>query len=211
MTLVLGADIYLGTAVANGVVQQIFNCPRQRPWVDGQLQLFRYLEVNLFLLFGFILRPSPFWRARASASSSYGAWIAPVPWFFIGNDAFYFITPLLKSEFIDSLWHTMCSCCGREFVEQLTKTKADIFKALGHPTRLWIVEQLADGEKCVCEFVEALDVDFSTVSKHLSILRNKGIVGMEKRGKQIFYHLAMPCLLHSLNCIDCLQDHQIQK
>lgn len=102
-------------------------------------------------------------------------------------------------------------CCGREFVEQLTKTKADIFKALGHPTRLWIVEQLADGEKCVCEFVEALDVDFSTVSKHLSILRTRGIVGMEKRGKQIFYHLAMPCLLHSLNCIDCLQDHQIQK
>ncbi|WP_246604500.1 ArsR/SmtB family transcription factor, partial [Shewanella hafniensis] len=89
--------------------------------------------------------------------------------------------------------------------------KANIFKALGHPTRLWMVEQLAQGEKCVCEFVEGVDVDFSTISKHLSVLRHAGIVDMEKRGKQIFYRLTMPCLLTSLHCIDGLLDQQIQK
>ena len=43
------------------------------------------------------------------------------------------------------------NCCKRE---------AEVFKALGHPTRLWIVQQLADGEHCVCEFVEAVGADF---------------------------------------------------
>ncbi|MGL5047549.1 MAG: ArsR/SmtB family transcription factor [Shewanella sp.] len=96
-------------------------------------------------------------------------------------------------------------------MKQRTIVKANIFKALGHPTRLWIVEQLAEGEKCVCEFVEVVDVDFSTISKHLSVLRHAGIVDMEKRGKQIFYHLTLPCLLNSLNCIDTLLNNQIQK
>lgn len=96
-------------------------------------------------------------------------------------------------------------------MKQRIKAKSIIFKALGHPTRLWIVEQLADGEKCVCEFVEAVDVDFSTISKHLSVLRHAGIVDMEKRGKQIFYKLTLPCLLNSLSCIDTLLDNQIQK
>tara|TARA_R110002050_G_scaffold48192_3_gene111966 strand:- start:15106 stop:15429 length:324 start_codon:yes stop_codon:yes gene_type:complete len=98
-----------------------------------------------------------------------------------------------------------------EKMKQRIILKSNIFKALGHPTRLWMVEQLADGEKCVCEFVEAVDVDFSTISKHLSVLRNAGIVDMDKRGKQIFYHLTIPCLLSSLNCIDTLLDQQIQK
>ncbi|RKY55054.1 MAG: ArsR family transcriptional regulator, partial [Candidatus Neomarinimicrobiota bacterium] len=41
-----------------------------------------------------------------------------------------------------------------------------IFKALSHPTRLWMVEQLFEAERCVCEFVDVLKLDFSTVSKH---------------------------------------------
>lgn len=76
-------------------------------------------------------------------------------------------------------------------MKQRIIVKANIFKALGHPTRLWMVEQLAQGEKCVCEFVEGVDVDFSTISKHLSVLRHAGIVDMEKRGKQIFYRLTI--------------------
>ncbi len=47
---------------------------------------------------------------------------------------------------------------------------ANFFKTLGHPTRLWIVEQLADGEYCVCEFVAAVGDEFPTISRHLSVL-----------------------------------------
>lgn len=76
-----------------------------------------------------------------------------------------------------------------------------MFKALGHPTRLWIVQQLADGEHCVCEFVEAVGADFSTVSKHLSVLKEAGIIADDKRGKQVFYRLVCPCILPAIKCL----------
>ncbi len=50
------------------------------------------------------------------------------------------------------------------------EAKTRVLKALAHPTRLWMAEQLADGERCVCEFVDKVDADFSTISKHLSVL-----------------------------------------
>lgn len=82
------------------------------------------------------------------------------------------------------------------------QAKADVLKALAHPTRLWIAERLAAGECCVCEFVDAVEADFSTVSKHLSVLKHAGIVEMEKRGKQVFYRLKVPCVLQFMNCVE---------
>lgn len=84
----------------------------------------------------------------------------------------------------------------------LYQAKADVLKALSHPTRLWMAEKLADGERCVCEFVEAVDADFSTVSKHLSVLRRAGIVDVEKRGKKVFYRLRVPCVLQFMHCVE---------
>lgn len=79
---------------------------------------------------------------------------------------------------------------------------ADFFKALGHPTRLWIVEQLSDGaEHCVCEFVRAVGDEFPTISRHLSILKEAGVVVDEKRGKQVYYRLACPCVSQMLACL----------
>jgi len=83
------------------------------------------------------------------------------------------------------------------------KEQADFFKALGHPTRLWIVRQLADGrEHCVCEFVDEAGVDFSTISQHLSVLRQAGILIDDKRGKSVYYTLSCPCLVKMLSCLD---------
>ncbi|MDD5663402.1 MAG: metalloregulator ArsR/SmtB family transcription factor, partial [Victivallaceae bacterium] len=71
-----------------------------------------------------------------------------------------------------------------KFEKNCCKEEAEVFKALGHPTRLWIVEQLADGqEHCVCEFVDAVGVDFSTISQHLQILKRAGVIEDDKRGK----------------------------
>lgn len=86
--------------------------------------------------------------------------------------------------------------------ELILKRKADIFKALGHPTRLWIAEQLIEGESCVCEFIKELNFDFSTVSKHLSVLKNAGIIEDEKRGRKVFYRLKIPCLINFVNCAE---------
>jgi DNA-binding transcriptional ArsR family regulator len=86
----------------------------------------------------------------------------------------------------------------------LVEAKANVLKALGHPTRLWMAEQLADGEKCVCELVENIDADFSTVSKHLTILKQAGVVIDEKRGKQVYYRLKVPCILQFMPCIEAV-------
>jgi ArsR family transcriptional regulator len=84
--------------------------------------------------------------------------------------------------------------------KKLYEAKAHILKALAHPTRLYMAEQLLHGEKCVCEFVREIDADISTISKHLSILKEAGIVKDEKRGKQVFYHMKTPCILQFTEC-----------
>ncbi len=82
------------------------------------------------------------------------------------------------------------------------RKEANVFKALGHPTRLWIVKQLADGEHCVCEFVAAVGVDFSTISQHLAILKRAGVITDDKRGKSVYYRLTCPCILAMLDCVE---------
>jgi len=80
--------------------------------------------------------------------------------------------------------------------------KTEVFKALGHSTRLQIVEKLADGELCVCHILEMFDIDMSTLSRHLSVLKNAKIVSDERRGKNIFYRLRCPCILDMVKCME---------
>ena len=82
------------------------------------------------------------------------------------------------------------------------KIKAEIFKALGHPARLLMVEELSRGSRCVCELQRLVGSDISTVSKHLSILRRLGIVGTEKSGTQVFYHLRLGCFATFTSCVE---------
>ena len=82
--------------------------------------------------------------------------------------------------------------------DQLRQMKADLLKALGQPTRLKILELLADGERCVCEIFPAIDEEQSNISKHLSFLRTQGIVVAERRGMRVFYRLTNPRILKLL-------------
>ncbi len=75
-------------------------------------------------------------------------------------------------------------------------------KALSHPTRLFIVDQLAIEEKCVCELTDMIGADQSTVSKHISILKRAGIISDEKRRTSIYYRLKMPCVLNYFTCVE---------
>jgi DNA-binding transcriptional ArsR family regulator len=81
------------------------------------------------------------------------------------------------------------------------EARARILKALAHPSRLLIVEELARGERCVCELTEKVGADISTVSKHLSLLKAAGIVRDEKRGNQVWYELRCPCVLGFFDCV----------
>jgi len=82
------------------------------------------------------------------------------------------------------------------------RARALILKALGHPTRLFIVDRLSESEQCVCELQELIGADMSTVSKHLSVLKSAGIVAYEKRGKQVWYSLRVPCIRNFFGCIE---------
>jgi DNA-binding transcriptional ArsR family regulator len=81
------------------------------------------------------------------------------------------------------------------------KQRAAIFKALGHPARLRIVEVLRGGERCVCDLVDVSEGGWSTVSRHLSVLKSAGILEDEKRGLQVYYKLALPCVGTFLDCL----------
>ncbi len=92
----------------------------------------------------------------------------------------------------------------------IMEAKASVLKSLGHPTRLWMAEQLAEGEKCVCELAEHIDADFSTISKHLAVLKQAGVVIDEKRGKQVYYRLKVPCILKFMPCIEEVIEATVQ-
>ena len=79
--------------------------------------------------------------------------------------------------------------------------KAEVLKALAHPTRLMMVEVLARGEKCVCELNELFEADHSTVSKHLAILKQAGLVSDRKDGLKVYYRLECNCIIDFINCI----------
>jgi ArsR family transcriptional regulator len=82
------------------------------------------------------------------------------------------------------------------------ETRARVMKALAHPTRLFLVDELAGGPRCVCELTALVDADVSTISKHLGVLRNAGIVADEKRGAQVFYRLLTPCVRSWSSCVE---------
>ena len=82
------------------------------------------------------------------------------------------------------------------------EAKSKVLKALGHPTRLMIAEELGRGERCVCEFVDMAGVDYSTVSRHLNVMKQAGLIEDEKRGKQVWYRLRVPCVLNFMGCVE---------
>jgi ArsR family transcriptional regulator len=73
---------------------------------------------------------------------------------------------------------------------------------MAHPTRLFIVDELSRGERCVCELRDMIGADISTVSKHLSVLKQAGIVEDDKRGLQVWYKLRVPCILNFFGCVE---------
>jgi len=85
---------------------------------------------------------------------------------------------------------------------QQRNQRAAVFKALGHPARLHIVEELASGERCVCDLVELVGLGWSAVSRHLALLKAAGILADKKRGLQVFYRVALPCVKSFTECLE---------
>ena len=86
------------------------------------------------------------------------------------------------------------------------EARARVIKAMAHPSRLLIIDELSQGEKCVNELTKLVGADASTVSKHLSVMKNAGVVADEKRGTMVYYSLRVPCILNFFGCVESVLD-----
>ena len=89
-------------------------------------------------------------------------------------------------------------------VKRRYEAKARIIKAMAHPTRLFLVDELSKGEHCVMDLAAMVGDDVSTVSRHLAVLKNAGIVTDDKRGTQVFYSVRVPCVLNFFSCVEAV-------
>jgi ArsR family transcriptional regulator len=90
----------------------------------------------------------------------------------------------------------------KESIRPRYEARAKILKAMAHPSRLLIIEELQKQERCVNELTEMVGADTSTVSKHLSVLKNAGLVTVEKRANCIYYTLRCTCILDFIGCVE---------
>lgn len=78
------------------------------------------------------------------------------------------------------------------------EVKAELFKAMAHPTRVRALEVLADGERSVSDLAAAVDLELSQLSQQLAVLRRAGLVVTRKEGTTVFYAIRHPLLLDLL-------------
>ncbi len=78
---------------------------------------------------------------------------------------------------------------------------AGVMKALSHPTRLFIIDELEKQDRNVSELTEMVGIDISTTSRHLTTLKQAGIISSSKKNNQMIYHLLCPCVLDMYKCV----------
>lgn len=88
--------------------------------------------------------------------------------------------------------------------------KSDLFKAIGHPSRIRILELLGTEERCVCELIDALELEQSNVSQHLAVLRRENIIESRKQGLQVMYKVRHPEVLTILTKAQEMINHELE-
>lgn len=86
-------------------------------------------------------------------------------------------------------------------LDSMRQFKAGVFQALGHPTRVAIVEHLQAGESTVNQICNKVGIEQANASQHLTVLRNRYVVQSRKAGNQIFYSLSDPLLARVLQAM----------
>ena len=89
--------------------------------------------------------------------------------------------------------------------------QAAVLKAVAHPIRLAIIQFLAHEERCVCDVVAYVGTSQSNISKHLSILKQVGILADRKEGLSVYYRLNMPCTLTFFQCVTDIMETQLSE
>ncbi|WP_242601095.1 ArsR/SmtB family transcription factor [Thermanaerovibrio acidaminovorans] len=89
-----------------------------------------------------------------------------------------------------------------DLIDGAVDSRVEMLKALAHPVRLRIVEVLGKGRLCVCQLAGMFPLDRTTVSKHLSVLKEAGVLEDCREGREIYYRLKIPCIGDFIACLD---------
>lgn len=76
--------------------------------------------------------------------------------------------------------------------QPLYEAKAELFKALGHPVRIRVLELLSEGDQPVHQLLARIDVEPSGLSQQLAVLRRTGLVRQQRSGGEVIYSLVVP-------------------
>ena len=91
----------------------------------------------------------------------------------------------------------------------VVKLTADFFKTLSHPVRIKILHSLEQGERCVCELIEEIDIEQSNLSQHLGLMKKQGIIDSRKEGQKVMYHIVYPSVLEVVSAAERTLSEQI--
>ena len=94
---------------------------------------------------------------------------------------------------------------------QEAQIRAKIIKAMAHPVRLTVIEFLKDGDRSFSDIFGLFQLDKSTVSKHLFVLKEAGIVSSRKDGSDMVYKLEVPCVTEFFNCVTAVIESNVKK
>jgi len=93
----------------------------------------------------------------------------------------------------------------------VTNLTAGFLKSLAHPVRISILKLLAGGELCVCDLVEAINIEQSNLSQHLTVLRKQGLLSSRKDGTRVLYSIIHPATLDIINIVERILSEQISQ
>jgi DNA-binding transcriptional ArsR family regulator len=88
------------------------------------------------------------------------------------------------------------------------QARARVMKALGHSARLQILDLLDQGDLCLCELHPLFKMRQPTLSRHIAVLKQAGIITERRAGPRLILHLATPCILRSFDCAMEVVQHE---
>jgi ArsR family transcriptional regulator, arsenate/arsenite/antimonite-responsive transcriptional repressor len=89
--------------------------------------------------------------------------------------------------------------------------RSRIIKAMAHPVRLMAIEALKDGDRSFSLLNQIFSLDKSTVSKHLLVLKEAGIVSSRKEGADMIYRLEVPCVTDFFGCVTAVIESNVKR
>jgi ArsR family transcriptional regulator len=89
--------------------------------------------------------------------------------------------------------------------------RSRIIKAMSHPVRLMIIDLLKDGESSFSKINKLFESDKSTISKHLLVLKEAGIVASRKSGADMIYNLMVPCVIDFFGCVTAVIENNVKR